>query len=973
MKVAPVLLWLVAIFIPVMIGRNIYLDTFKQDQGKLAAMSRNHLMNRARELEARLTPDQILKQQLRLTDYANLYRQIDHKNSLKPLADSPIGRALMTLNGNTEQELASFSSFLSRHTGINPLFVAGLNSDPLRCGLHMKETAGFTAACSADYREEFSNMCQLLNKRSYFFENEPYELRHLAPFSFFSKFLGIFEPFNTHFWHLNGSFSVRYHERLFNVIMRPPYPDGQGSNILVGILPSRLSPRLLLKHTCAAMSDNDIKITFGRSEATNLPVFLEESKEMSMIMRLPELFREGFKLQADQNHLGKLVLKLSIPTGARKNIYREHTSRLNLATMFFLSLTLLLGAGISLGQLNLRTNLVRLITAAFFVSMFLPLSGLAWLGAANSRTSRATEAQQIVQMVRQKLRQCETAFFLQRYRQQLLMFYVSRVIANLSPDRWEEYVNRFFFNDPFSPFKAHFNNFYLYSAAKDRDYFRGQNPKDRFRPNELPNILSGAFRRAIMHAGAFDHLSEAARNKVAQVADFSSGVMEELVDDNFFSKVLSTPGELNNTTLIARQDLIGIFFLRGVRKMVGMLCLVTNNFLPTMIIDEINGRGSFKRHFTLLNQRVELDFFVINEFQERRLYARSNDYYKLNIPATSFVTADALYSNSDVSNIDNLHLDPPHLLVTDTILDRSIFAVAKIHMPAQQFSENAGQALLAIIAIASCLALAAGISKLILMPVPPFLEALRELEKNRYDWVLNLQTGDEFDQLATSINNMKVSLLERRKMLQLVSQTAAEAVKSGENTENSPQRRSATILFSDIRGFTSISENNTAEEVVEMLNSYFTLMCPAVEENGGYIDKLIGDAIQAVFVSDIDQERVLGAARAALEIRRRLAVFNADRKARGLFTINNGIGIASGLVTTGLTGSRTGKLEAAVMGEPLQNAAVLESQSKFASNTCIIIDKESCNAIKDQVRVATLTINEPDSKQSITITELLGV
>lgn len=159
-----------------------------------------------------------------------------------------------------------------------------------------------------------------------------------------------------------------------------------------------------------------------------------------------------------------------------------------------------------------------------------------------------------------------------------------------------------------------------------------------------------------------------------------------------------------------------------------------------------------------------------------------------------------------------------------------------------------------------------------------------------------------------------------------------------------------------------------------MLNDYFTLMCPAIEANGGHIDKLIGDAIQAVFLADDEENRAVSAARAALEIRRRLADFNAARAAAGKFAINNGIGIASGQVTTGVTGSNTGKLEAAIIGEPLQLAATLESYSKFATNTCIIIDPATENLLQNRALVISLDVPEMPQKMSIhELQELIDV
>ncbi|HNS09417.1 MAG TPA: adenylate/guanylate cyclase domain-containing protein [Candidatus Ozemobacteraceae bacterium] len=964
MKIAPVLLWLVAVFIPALVGRNLYFATLKEQQEQFAAMGQHQLMTRARELDARLHPEQLLKKQLNLSYYTRAYDMAVLKNNPSTLANSPIGKSLPDFSGDIAEQLASFSRTLEFETGIRPVFVAGLNPDPAKCGLFLRDEPMPAPEQLREIRQEFAEMCLFLNSRANFRENEPAELKTYAPFNFFSQFLEIFDHFNTHFWSLHGSFSARYRERLYIVSMRPPFPPGQGNNIITGILISHLDPTTVITRACRDMSDSEISITWGQAEPTELPKFIEENGDISMITRLSEQFRASFNRPGSTDQLNRAAVKLTVSGKTRQKHLREHATHIDLGLLIFLSFSFLLGAGTSLGQMKLRTSLARLITVAFFVSMFLPLTGLAWLAAANSSNARDSESRQITRQIRQILRQSETAFRLQRYRQQLLMFHISHIIAHLSPEKWGDYVDRFFFNDKYSRFKAHFDNFYLYSATHDRDYFRGQKPEERFRKNELPNVLSGAFRRALMFTDAFAHMSDAGRRKVAQMADFSSGVMEELVDDKFFNGLLGSPGELNNATLLARRDLLTIFFLKGPQQMMGILCLVTNNLLPMQIIDEINARGSFKNKFTLDGYRVEIDFYAISEFYERSLRGRWRGYADVNPPIMTLEAADALYSNSDTSVVNSLQLDDPHLLVTETMLERSIFAVARarpLHNDSRQYN---GAGLLAFLALLSCLTLATGISRLILLPVPPFLEAIRAIEENRHDWLLDLNTGDEFDHLAISMNEMNLKLLERRKMLQLVSQTAAEAVKTG-NTQEAPRRRCATILFSDIRGFTTISENHSAEEVVAMLNDYFTLMCPIIEANGGHIDKLIGDAIQAVFLSEDEEIRAISAARAALEMRHRLAEFNAARAAAGQFAITNGIGIATGQVTTGVTGSNTGKLEAAIIGEPLQLAATLESYSKFAANTCIIIDPATENLLKNRARVVSLDVPEISQKMSI--------
>ena len=129
--------------------------------------------------------------------------------------------------------------------------------------------------------------------------------------------------------------------------------------------------------------------------------------------------------------------------------------------------------------------------------------------------------------------------------------------------------------------------------------------------------------------------------------------------------------------------------------------------------------------------------------------------------------------------------------------------------------------------------------------------------------------------------------------------------------------------------------------IVEMLNTYFTEMQQAITENGGIIDKYIGDAIQAVFYEETDKDNpVLRAAKAAIKMRKALIEFNKERKESGLFTIENGIGIDTDRAITGTIGSKDGRKDFSVNGEVIARAAALEAKTKLTESK-ILISKKS--------------------------------
>ncbi len=163
----------------------------------------------------------------------------------------------------------------------------------------------------------------------------------------------------------------------------------------------------------------------------------------------------------------------------------------------------------------------------------------------------------------------------------------------------------------------------------------------------------------------------------------------------------------------------------------------------------------------------------------------------------------------------------------------------------------------------------------------------------------------------------------------------------------------ATVMFSDIRGFTSLAEAQTPAATIELLNDYYALMFDAISSHGGVVNQMVGDGLMAIFGAPQPlADHSAAAVRAALEMIEMVTMLSAERVAAGLREIRIGIGIATGEMVAGYAGTQH-RATYTCIGDTVNRAARLEAHTKVAQR-CILVDGAARDELGDEFNLTAL-------------------
>jgi class 3 adenylate cyclase len=256
-------------------------------------------------------------------------------------------------------------------------------------------------------------------------------------------------------------------------------------------------------------------------------------------------------------------------------------------------------------------------------------------------------------------------------------------------------------------------------------------------------------------------------------------------------------------------------------------------------------------------------------------------------------------------------------------------------------------ALALAIALLAILFLSRGLTK----PIHDLVKATELIRQGDYDVVVPVQSKDEVGQLATSFNEMAEGLRLNQKYQRLLSQVTdrmvAEQLINSSEAALGGELREVSVLFCDIRGFTTLTAGMPPHDVISLLNEHMTALTSLVHQDSGVVDKFVGDMVMALFGAPFaygdDAFRAAQCALRMVEIRDQL-----NRSGRWQFQV--GIGLATGTVVAGCMGSSE-RLDYTVLGDRVNLASRLCSS---AGEGCILIDDTTRELLGDAAEVEVL-------------------
>jgi len=735
----------------------------------------------------------------------------------------------------------------------------------------------------------------------------------------------------------------------------------------------------ILRRLCRAVVTPGLKRNYTFLYPTNYPRFVRRNgdlvlhdlapgKILNMTRWNPRLAELVGKGRLPILEIRKSASAVSVLTPGRRAAFNAIFACVSIFGLLALTALATREAPLSLG---LRAK----VALGFLVGVLMPMAGIGWMGSSYLRSETELKGEETLDEMVLELEHLDRFMRASALRQEKLITGLGRILSSKtrSIEEGKTWVKTLLDRNLLKGIHV------FHRDGTDRFIWAGGRAALMNRTGEL---LRAPLAETMLALGAFAHLEKKALEKIQNTVLIGFSVLEKHFDMQYFGRLFAGAGQF------FESPVSGTF-----QQMIALLPGLPKKNPETAGIAIVDLVYVYAPFFRYLEKRPHLLHRVKNGFEIHyhiyRIPTITDETLATSWPTATIPFFELAERRKSTANVflatrtnarqNNLKGKAPHLAASRIVGMGGYLALAyAVPQPDRKAGFTPAHALLGIaVALLLAVLISRATTLFLTRPMGPFLAALQATSRGDLTWRIQLESRDEFGALGDSLNHMVTGLREKERMSRLVSEDVLAAVARDDESGIKPggERVEATVLFSDIRSFTTISENHPPEQVVLMLNGYFTRMARCIKEQHGVLDKFIGDAVQAVFYPlEGTEPPSVRACLAALEMRRALAAFNRERESRGLFAIQTGIGLASGQVVSGCVGSSRGRLDFTVVGRTVQIAAKLETESKKARTTGIMIEPVTIRSAASKIRFGYLDRMELESgTRSVPVYELLGL
>jgi len=385
-----------------------------------------------------------------------------------------------------------------------------------------------------------------------------------------------------------------------------------------------------------------------------------------------------------------------------------------------------------------------------------------------------------------------------------------------------------------------------------------------------------------------------------------------------------------------------------------MVRIITNNAPEKLLADEDLSLFQLIKDITK-NEQVR---YALITDQKNSIRAHSNieEVSRQHVPLPSMTFIE----DRNNTRVFSFTHDKEQLLYFEKIISyqKVNIGIVRLVITQNKLLQNTRNArnfilLLAVFILFLGILLSLGFSVYFSRPIRNLHQSTEAIAEGNFGHRVNIKRNDELGDLGSAFNRMATDLSERDAIREAfgkyLSPEIRDLILSGRIPLNG-EKRIATLLFSDLRDFTPYVESNSSEEIVRSMRAYFTAMEKEITGNSGLVLQYVGDEIEAVFGVPLwYEDHAEKAVMAAIRMKKRLKILNSERAEKGLPPFRHGIGIHTGEVIAGNTGSED-RPSYALIGSTVNLASRIQSLTK-EFNCDILVSEDTVKQIGDSFQL----------------------